>query len=256
MHLDIPAFLGLLAILLATAKLLSSLARWIGQPAVLGELLAGVVLGASVCGLINPGDVADPRNEVLHVFSEIGVALLLFTIGLETDLGKLLRVGGASSVVAVTGVVLPFALGYAVCRGLGLSNEKAIVAGAALTATSVGITARVLSDLGQLQAPEGQVILGAAVLDDIIGLVILTVVAAQTKGQPVTFAGIVRTTAIAFGFLLVTLVLGRLFVPPLLHVSRRVARSDTFVLLAVMLTFALSWLADTAGSAVIIGAFG
>jgi Kef-type K+ transport system membrane component KefB len=255
MHLDIPAFLGLLAILLATAKLLSSLARWIGQPAVLGELLAGVVLGASVCGLINPGDVADPRNEVLHVFSEIGVALLLFTIGLETDLGKLLRVGGASSVVAVTGVVLPFALGYAVCRGLGLSNEKAIVAGAALTATSVGITARVLSDLGQLQAPEGQVILGAAVLDDIIGLVILTVVAAQTKGQPVTFAGIVRTTAIAFGFLLVTLVLGRLFVPPLLHVSRRVARSDTFVLLAVMLTFALSWLADTAGSAVIIGAF-
>jgi Kef-type K+ transport system membrane component KefB len=259
MHLDIPAFLGLLAILLATAKLLGFLARWIGQPAVLGELLAGVVLGASVCGLINPGDSADPRNEalneILHVFSEIGVALLLFTIGLETDLGKLLRVGGASSVVAVTGVVLPFALGYAVCRGLGLSDEKAIVAGAALTATSVGITARVLSDLGQLQAPEGQVILGAAVLDDIIGLVILTVVAAQTKGQPVTFAGIVRTAAVAFGFLLATLLLGRLFVPPLLHISRRVARSDTFVLLAVMLTFALAWLADTAGSAVIIGAF-
>lgn len=249
MALDIPAFLGLLAILLAAAKLLGFLARQIGQPPVLGELLAGVVLGASVSGLI------DPRNEVLHVLAEIGIALLLFTIGLETDLGKLLRVGGASSVVAVVGVILPFALGYAVCRGLGLSNEKAIVAGAALTATSVGITARVLSDLGQLQQPEGQVILGAAVLDDIIGLVILTVVAAQTQGQPVTFAGVARTTAIAFGFLLATLLLGRLLVPPLLHISRRVARSDTFVLLAVILTFALSWLAHTAGSAVIIGAF-
>ncbi|HEY7428483.1 MAG TPA: cation:proton antiporter [Gemmataceae bacterium] len=255
MPLDIPAFLGLLVILLGTAKLLGALARWIGQPAVLGELLAGVVLGASMGGFIDPGNAADPRNEVLHVFAEIGVVLLLFTIGLETDLGKLLRVGGASTVVAVVGVALPFALGYAVCRLLGLANEKAVVAGAALTATSVGITARVLSDLGRLQEPEGQVILGAAVLDDIIGLVILTVVAAQTQGQPITFAGVARTTAVAFGFLLATLLLGRLLVPPLLRVSHRAARSDTFVLLAVMLTFALAWLAHVAGSAVIIGAF-
>lgn len=252
MPLDVASFLGLLVVALATAKLLGALARRIGQPAVLGELLAGVLLGGSVFGLI---DANNPAGSVLHVFSEMGVALLLFTIGLETDLGKLLRVGGVSTVVAVVGVVLPFVLGYAVCRLMGLENEPSIVAGAALTATSVGITARVLSDLGCLHEPEGQVILGAAVLDDVIGLVILTVVAAQTRGQAITFLGVARTTAIAFGFLLITLVLGRLVVPLLVRISRKVARSDTFVLLAVMLAFALSWLAHACGSAVIIGAF-
>jgi Kef-type K+ transport system membrane component KefB len=251
----IASFLGLLVVVLGTAKLLGALARLLGQPAVLGELLAGVLLGGSVLGLIDLNNAADPRGPVLHVFAEIGVALLLFTIGLETDLGKLLRVGGASTMVAVVGVALPFAMGYAVCRLMGLGNEESIVAGAALTATSVGITARVLSDLGRLHDPEGQVILGAAVLDDILGLVILTVVAAQTQGQAITFGGVVRTTAIAFGFLLVTLVLGKLVVPLLVRISRRVARSDTVVLLAVMLAFALAWLAHECGSAVIIGAF-
>src|SRR3954469_17553340 len=170
-HLDVPRFLGLLVVMLGTAKLLGALAQRIGQPAVLGELVAGVVLGASALGVI------DPKTEILHLLSEMGVVILLFAIGLETDLRQLLRVGGAASAVACVGVALPFALGYAVCHVLGLSNLVAIVAGAALTATSVGITARVLSDLGRLQDPEGQIILGAAVIDDVIGLIILTVVA-------------------------------------------------------------------------------
>src|SRR5689334_5317033 len=132
-HLDVPQFLGLLVMMLGAAKLFGAAAKGIGQPAVLGELVAGVVLGMSVAGIV------DPQNEILHLLAELGVVILLFEIGLETDLRKLLKVGGAAAVVAVVGVALPFALGYAVCWALGLGNLVAIVAGASLTATSVGI---------------------------------------------------------------------------------------------------------------------
>ncbi len=182
-HFDVPQQIGCLVLILVAAKVSGGLARRLHQPAVLGELLAGVVLGGSVLGLVNPA------NNVLHFIAEIGVILLLFHIGVETDLRQLLQVGGVSAAVAIVGVVLPFALGYAVCRLLGLDNLVAIVAGAALTATSVGITARVLSDLGRLQEPESQTILGAAVIDDIIGLIILTVVTGLTEGKEVTASG-------------------------------------------------------------------
>ena len=169
---------------------LSCSGRWpnaIGQPAVLGELMAGVVLGMSVVGLV------DPKNEVLHLLAELGVVILLFEIGLETDLRQALagRRGrrrwspsSASSCRSLSG--------YGVCRLLGLGNLVAIVAGATLTATSVGITARVLSDLDRLQEPESQIILGAAVIDDVIGLVILAVVAGLTQGQEVTILGVAK----------------------------------------------------------------
>src|SRR5512135_3492463 len=105
-HLDVPQFLGLFVVMLGAAKLFGAVAQRLGQPAVLGELAAGVLLGMSVVGLV------DPKNEVLHLLAELGVVILLFEIGLETDLRKLLQVGGVSSVVAIVGVVLPFALGY------------------------------------------------------------------------------------------------------------------------------------------------
>ena len=248
-HLDVPQFLGLLVVMFASAKLLGALAQWIGQPAVLGELLAGVILGMSVGGLV------DPSNDVLHLLAELGVVILLFEIGLETDLGKLLQVGGAATVVAVVGVTLPFALGYAVCWILGLSNLVGIMAGASLTATSVGITARVLSDLNRLQEPESQIILGAAVIDDVIGLVILAVVVGLTKGQEVTVLGVAKTTGIAFGFLGGTLLVGKLVVPPLVRWVSRVDLPGTPTMLAVMLAFGLAWLASVSGSAMIIGAF-
>lgn len=253
--LDVPSFLGLLVLLLGAAKVFGLLAQWLGQPAVLGELLAGVVVGASALRLIDPSNHNDPRIDVLHVFAEIGVVLLLFEIGMETDLKKLLRVGGVSTLVAVVGVAAPFLLGYAACRFVGLEQLPSIVAGAALTATSVGITARVLADLDQLNAPEGQIILGAAVLDDVIGLVILTVIAGLTDGRPVTFGTIVQTTSVAFGFLVITLLVGRLLVPPLFGLLRRGRLPGEAILLAVMLALGLSWLAHAVGSAVIIGSF-
>jgi Kef-type K+ transport system membrane component KefB len=248
-HLDVPQFLGLLVVMLGAAKLLGALAQWIGQPAVLGELVAGVLLGMSVAGLV------DPNQDALHLLAELGVIILLFEIGLETDLGQLVRVGGSSAVVAIVGVVLPFALGYAVCWLLGLGTLVAIVAGATLTATSVGITARVLSDLNRLHEPESQIILGAAVIDDVIGLVILAVVAGLLKGEEVTSLGIAKTAGIAFGFLAATLLVGGLVIPPLVRALSKVDLPGTPTMLAIMLALGLAWLAFVAGSAMIIGAF-
>jgi Kef-type K+ transport system membrane component KefB len=248
-HLEVHQFLLLLAVMLAVAKLFGALAQRIGQPAVLGELLAGVVLGMSVAGVVNP------KNEVLHLLSELGVVILLFEIGLETDLVQLMRVGGASTVVAVVGVILPFALGYGVCLMLGLDNIIGVVAGATLTATSVGITARVLSDLNRLHEPESQIVIGAAVIDDVVGLVILAVVAGLTQGQEVTALGVARITALAFGFLVGTLLLGGLIIPRLVPWVSKLNLLGTPTILALLLAFGLAWLAHVAGSALIIGAF-
>jgi Kef-type K+ transport system membrane component KefB len=160
-----------------------------------------------------------------------------------------------ASVVAVAGVVLPSGLGYAAARLLGVPERAALVAAAALAATSVGITARVLADLGRLRGPEGQVILGAAILDDILGLVILSLVAGLSEGRDVTSAGVARSAAAAFGFLAATVLIGRLVVPRLAPLLRRADLPGSPTMLALILAFGLGWLADRAGSAAILGAF-
>jgi Kef-type K+ transport system membrane component KefB len=247
--LSVPQFLFLLVAILVSAKVLGELAEKIGQPAVLGELLAGVLLGASLLGVV------DPQSEIVHLLAEVGVVLLLFQIGLETNLGRLLQVGLASTVVAIVGVVLPFVLGYFVAAALGLETLPAVVAGAALTATSVGITARVLSDLGRLQEPESQIVLGAAVIDDVIGLIILAVVAQVVSGSELTAGGVALTTATAFGFLIGVLAIGRLVVPPVFDMLARIGREDTLATMALAFAFIVCFLADRVGSALIIGAF-
>jgi Na+:H+ antiporter len=241
--------LGVLAAILLAAKLFGELAERIGQPAVLGEMLAGVLLGPSLLGLV------DPASEMLHLFAEVGVVVLLFTIGLETDLKRLLQVGGTSSVVALTGVALPFAGGFFVSLLLGLTHPQAIVMGAALTATSVGITARVLGDLGRLNHQDGQVILGAAVIDDVIGLIILAVVSDAVAGASITFASIARQTALAFGFLIVAIAVGGRLADPILRTAQRSTRIDMIAAIALASAFLLALAADTVGSAPIIGAF-
>ena len=246
---SVERFLLLLAVMLISAKLLGELAERIGQPAVIGELIAGVLLGPSVVGFV------DPSLPSLHLIAEIGVVLLLFGIGLETDLKRLLSVGGAALTVAVVGVVLPFVLGYAVSRALGLALLPAIVAGAALTATSVGITARVFSDLGELKSPEGQIVLGAAVIDDVIGLVILAIVSDLVAGNAPSVVGVVRATAVAFGFLAGAVLIGRLIVPWLFRLIARTSKEHTLATMALVLAFVLAVLASQVGSALIVGAF-
>jgi len=169
----------------------------------------------------------------------------------------MVRVGISSFLVAALGVIGSFTMGWGAAALFLPGSSPAVHAflGATITATSVGITARVLSDLGRLKTAEGQVILGAAILDDVIGLVILSVVAGMTGGESVSFAMIARTTCVAFGFLAITVVVGRFVVTPLTHYSRKIDLPGTPTILALMLAFGLGWLADRVGSAPILGAF-
>jgi len=249
---DVAGFFLALAAILVAAKLLGELAERVGQPAVLGELVAGVLLGGSVLGIVPHEGLA---GEVIHVLAELGVLLLLFEIGLETDLREMFRVGPASLAVAVVGVIAPFGLGYVYWASLGHSAASAIFVGATLTATSVGITARVLSDLGRMATQEARIIIGAAVIDDVLGLVILSVVTGVAAGAGVTVLGATRTLAVAVGFLVVAVLLGRFLMPRLFDLVVRMRVRYVLLVFAVAFALGLSALAALAGSALIIGAF-
>lgn len=260
MHdISIPALFGTLAAMLVAAKLLGELAERAGQPAVLGELVAGVLLG-SVLGVVPTEGAA---GEIVHVLAELGVVLLLFEIGLETDLREMFRVGPASLAVATVGVILPFALGFIYwayvphAAGAGSTDltTAAIFVGATLTATSVGITARVLSDLGRMSTIEARIIIGAAVIDDVLGLVILTVVSGLATGASLAPLGILRILAVAVGFLVVAVLVGRYVAPKLFDQVVRMQVRYVLLVFAIAFALALSSIAALAGSALIIGAF-
>ena len=256
---DVARFFLVLAAMLVGAKLLGEAAERIGQPAVLGELLAGVLLGGSVLGII---PTEGTPGELIHVFAELGVLLLLFEIGLETDLREMFRVGPAARAVAGVGVVLPFGLGYLFwilwphgpATGGDLTTS-AIFVGATLTATSVGITARVLSDLGRMGTQEARIIIGAAVIDDVLGLVILSVVSGLAAGAAVTTLGIVRTLAVAVGFLVVAVLVGRFAMPRLFDVVVRMRVRYVLLVAALAVALGLAATAALAGSALIVGSF-
>ena len=238
----------LVAIFVAT-KILGEFAQRLGQPAVLGELLAGVLLGGSVLGIVNPGD------PVLAALAQIGVVVLLFETGLHTELRSLLVVGSVATTVGLAGVVIPFALGYASGLAFGLGHIPALVSGAALCATSVGISARVLSDLGRLESPEGRVVLGAAVLDDIVGLVILAVVADVVSGAVVDYLHVARISAVAVLFFAGAVFVGMRVAPPAFGIIERIKSAGARGVFGLAFAFALAILAKLAGSALIIGAF-
>lgn len=240
--------IALVAIFLAT-KLLGEVAQRMRQPAVLGELIAGVLLGGSVLGLV------DPADPVIHTMAEIGVVILLFEIGLETELASLLRVGPAAVTVALAGVAVPFALGYFGATALGLPHVNALVCGAALCATSVGITARVLSELGWLATSEGSVILGAAVFDDIVGLIILAVIASLVSGEPLTVGSVSRIAGIAIAFVALAVLLGSFVAPPVFRAVEKIRAANALGLFGLAFAFLLAWLAQQSGSAMIVGAF-
>ncbi len=246
------AFEGVLlsiAVTLLAAKLLGGLVQRVGQPSVLGELVAGMLIGPHLLGLI------DPAEPILHALSEIGVLVLLLEIGLHTDLRSLARVGTTALAAGGAGVFLPFVGGFGVARVFGVDVLPAVVLGAALTATSIGISARVLSDIGQLKSPAGQVVLGAAVFDDVIGLVILSIVASLVAGAALTIGSITRTTAIAFGFIVAAVAIGTFTMPALLRAVDRVRASGTMGVVAIAFALLLAWLGAISGSAMIIGAF-
>jgi Kef-type K+ transport system membrane component KefB len=260
-HTDPIAFVALaLAIILAGAKLGGHLAERIGQPAVLGELLVGIVLGnLHLVGIENFEPLK--ANTTLDALARLGVILLLFEVGLESTVGDMLQVGARSLAVAVLGVVAPWVLGWAV--GVFMLPQHSVYAhvflGAILTATSVGITARVLRDLGRAQAPEARIILGAAVIDDILGLVILAVVAnligAANTGSALSWGAVSIVIGKAMVFLVGALSLGLWLSPHVFRLTARLRGRGILLATGLVFCFLLSWLASVIGLAPIVGAF-
>jgi Kef-type K+ transport system membrane component KefB len=265
-----PALATILAdlfFIFLAAKLAGELFDRIGQPPVIGELLAGVVIGPHALGLIgqpSPALVALLHDEaaarealdlVYHVLSEIGVVVLLFFVGLETRLGDILRVGPRAMLVATAGVVLPFVLGYGYISLSGQPRIEALFMAAAMVATSVGITARVLADLGHLGAREARIILGAAVIDDVLGLLVLTVVTSVGQVGEARLADVAAIALQAALFVgLVALIGTRVVRRQGWRVERLRIRNAPFVV-AMLLCLGLAALAAQIGLAAIIGAF-
>jgi Na+:H+ antiporter len=239
--------LGLALVWLA-AKLAGEGLERLGQTAVLGELLAGVLIGPGVLGLVH-------ESQVMHALAELGVLILLFEVGLESDLDELLKAGPQAALVAVVGVAVPFTAGFAVMRWLDHPPLLAIFVGATLTATSVGITARVLADLGRLQDPAANVVLGAAVVDDILGLIILAVITGVTLTGGVSLGAVILLSSKAVVFLAGALVLGLRLAPMFMRWIGRLRARGALVVYSLVFTVALAALADVIGLATIIGAF-
>ncbi len=247
-----------LAIILMAARLFSPLTQRIGFPAVLGELLLGVVLGNLALVGVHYFDrvAADP---IVAFLAELGVIVLLLQIGLETRLDDLVKVGLRATLVGVIGIAVPFVLGaYAVGPLLlpGKSDNTYLFLGATLAATSVGITGRVFRDLGRLGMAEAKIVLGAAVIDDVLGLVILAVVSSLVQAGSVSLGQIAMIVFEAVAFLGGSIVIGRLLAK---HLAGRLAQLDAgpSMLFALVLASGLflAWLAHAIGLAPIIGAF-
>ncbi|UCG60903.1 MAG: cation:proton antiporter [Candidatus Zixiibacteriota bacterium] len=252
--------LDLIVILLA-AKLGGDLFERVHQPAVLGELVMGMVIGnLHLLGL----DVFEPfkHDITLEILAELGVIILLFEVGLESSVKEMMSVGLPSFMVAVFGVVAPFFLGWGV-GSVFLPEESIYVhifIGATLTATSVGITARVLKDIGKLQTKEARIILGAAVIDDILGLVILAVVAGiisavATGAGGISSLGVLWIITKAILFVVGAIVIGSLVVPHYFNFAIRLKVRGVFLSFCLLVCFFLAFLAGKIGLAPIVGAF-
>ncbi len=259
-HDPVAAVAIWLVVILVAAKLGGELATRVGQPAVLGELIAGVILGnLTLFGYLGLEPMkSDPFIDML---ARIGVLILLFEVGLESTVGQMLKVGLSSLLVAVAGVVAPFGLGWGV--GAWLLPDHSIYVhmflGATLTATSVGITARVLKDLKRSKSKEARVILGAAVIDDVLGLVILAVVsgviAAADRGGTLTGSDIALTLGKAVVFLVGSLVVGVALSKRLFSFASKLQTGGVLLAAGLAFCFSLSWLAGAIGLAPIVGAF-
>ena len=247
--LDYGRIFADLAIILVVAKLAAELFERIRVPAVLGEIIAGVVIGPSMLGLIAPSDA-------MKILAEIGVIILLAEVGMEMDLRELQKVGRASMLVAIIGVVVPMSSGILAGTLLGESLNASLFLGAALAATSVGITARVFGDLRALASTEARIVLGAAVADDVFGLIILTVVTRIVQQGSIDLIGLLSTIGLAIGFLAVSGIVGLVIVPRVFsYIGVRSMSPATIGVIAAGLTFGFSAAANQAQLAPIIGAF-
>jgi Kef-type K+ transport system membrane component KefB len=254
------AVLLALAVVLLAAKIGGDIMVRLRQPEVLGELIVGIILGnLALLGI----DMFHFLREdlVLEILSELGVILLLFEVGLHTTIPDMLRVGGSAFLVAVLGVIVPFFLGWGV-GAYFIPQADSLVhvyLGATLTATSVGITARVLSDLKRVTTDEAKIVLGAAVIDDVLGLMVLAtvsgVIAAAEAGGGVEVGAIAQVLGLSLGFLLVAVTLGRMVVPFYFRVVSMLRSEGILLATSLVMCFGFASLAGLAGLAPIVGAF-
>ncbi|GHT36628.1 sodium:proton antiporter [Endomicrobiia bacterium] len=255
MH-DTFGFLVALISILFFAKIFGEIALKFGQSAIIGELLAGVVIGPSVLGLINVNiNETSVLTSILTSLAELGAIILLFEVGLSTNIKEFLKAGGWAATVAVVGVVAPYFLGYFVFLCFGFTSTQAIFAGAILTATSVGITARVFKDLNRLETKEAKIVLGAAVIDDVIGLVILAVVLKLVQGGKVTPGMVASISGTAILFLALSVAAGVLIAPSLFNLVSKMKQSHAVFVMGIVFCFIISALSTKIGFDPIIGAF-
>jgi Kef-type K+ transport system membrane component KefB len=239
--------LAMLAVF-GTAKLFAEVFERLKQPGIVGEILAGVLIGPSVLGWIHP-------NQVLTALAELGVMFLLFRVGLEVRASELIGVGRTALLVACLGVLVPFVLGWAIMRLWGEPQIESIFVGAAMVATSVGITAQVLAGMGLLNYAASKIILAAAVIDDVLGLIVLAIVSSMARGQ-LNVAELVLTSLAAVIFTVVVAKWGtRAMGSVVPKLDRRLRAGEVQFNIAMIILFGLGLLAMYAGVAAIIGAF-
>jgi Na+:H+ antiporter len=244
-----PAAIPLsMLVVFVTAKVMAELFERINQPGIVGEILAGVLIGPSLLGWLGPSDF-------LTALGDLGAMFLLFRVGLEVKASELLKVGGTATIVACLGVIVPFFMGWGILRLWGEPSNEAIFVGASMVATSVGITAQVLSAKGLLHEISSRIILAAAVIDDVLGLLVLAVVSSLTRGQ-VNVVQLSITAFLAVGFTVIVAKWGTGAMVRLVpRVEKRLRLSEPQFVLAMAMLFALSVLSVWIGVAAIVGAF-
>jgi Kef-type K+ transport system membrane component KefB len=237
-----------LLIVFGSAKLVGEIFVKLRQPSLVGEIVAGALIGPSVLGWIAP-------NDTLKALSDLGVMFLLFDVGLQVKARELLRVGGTATLVATVGVIVPFIAGWAILRTWGAPQTEAVFVGASLVATSVGITASALSARGLLHEVASQIILAAAVIDDVLGLIVLAAVSSFATGH-VNVLEIGLTAGLATAFTVVLAKWGTTAVNHILpHFHSKAEAEEAQFHISLVLLFALSALAMYTGVAAIVGAF-
>lgn len=280
MEFEFLNVLLMLVVVFASAKAASFVFNRIGIPGLVGEILVGVLFASLVIGdttiaqQLGLYDMVDGKREetttyhVLEVFSELGVMFLLFSVGLETRVKDLMSVGKAAFLVALLGVMVPFCFGYIYIEFFNDGNMyHALFLGAAMVATSVGITARVIKDMRLTDAKESRIIIGAAVIDDILGMIVLAIVSGMANSGDINILDIVKITALAFAFVIVIMMFSYFVVPWIknkvqAYNDAKFEKDKNYIptklnmlVIGIVLCFAFAWLAETIGLAAIIGAF-
>lgn len=238
-----------IAVILISARLFAELATRFNAPAIIGELMAGIILGPSLLGWIEP-------NDVLKLLAERGIILLLFEVGLDTQIDKLIHSGSKAIIVALSGFILPFLLGFISCYWLfNLSLIVSLFIGGTLTATSIGITVRVLSDLNKHNSIEGQIVLGAAVIDDLLGIFLLAVIYEFSSSGQVAFSNIISIIFYVSLFFVLAPIAAKFLSPVIKHLHRNTDIPGLIPVSLVSLVLLFAYFAHISGAPDLLGGF-